>query len=83
MKQRRGQRAGGGLGPAAWEPEGGQGGGEELEGAEGVCFPHLLRAEVACGGVATVADGGGRGWTRRRRYGLGEGTRGGRRGCRG
>ena len=54
--------------------------GENLAGPERVCFPHSIRAETARGGVATVVGGDGRRWTRRRRCGLGEGTRGGRRG---
>ena len=53
--------------------------GENLAGPERVCFPHLIRAETARGGVATVVGGDGRRWMWRQRCGLEEGTRAGRR----
>ena len=39
---------------------GGRDQGEKGEGEEGVRFPYSPRAEVVCGGRATVAGGGGR-----------------------
>ena len=61
-KQRRGRGgAGGGL---AGEPRrgGGRGEGEKEEGTTVDCFPHLIWAEVVCGGSATAAGGGGQRW---------------------
>ena len=46
--------------------------GENGEEAEGVRFPYSPRAEVVCGGRATVAGGGGRLWPWRRCCRLGE-----------
>ena len=60
---------------------GGRDQGEKGEGEEGVRFPYSPRAEVVCGGRATVAGGGGRLWPWRRRCRLGEGASGGGDGC--
>jgi len=60
---------------------GGLEGGEKGEEEEGVRFPYSPRAEVVCGGRATVAGGGGRLWPWRRRCRLGEGASGGGDGC--
>ena len=63
-EQGRGRRAGDGLGPAAWEPKGGQRGGEELEGAEGFDSPTCVgprRPVVAWPWWPAEMAGGGRG----------------------
>jgi len=69
------------LGPWPWGHGGGREVGENGEEAEGVRFPYSPRAEVVCGGRATVAGGGGRLWPWRRRCRLGEGASGGGDGC--
>jgi len=78
-EQGRGRRAGDGLGPAAWEPKGGQRGGEELEGAEGFDSPTCVGPRRPVVTWPRWPRGDGRRWTRRRRCGLGEGTCGGQR----
>ena len=59
-KQRRGPRGVGGGLAGETRRDGGRGEGEKGEGAVMDRFPHLIWAEVACGGVAAVAGGGGR-----------------------
>ena len=60
---------------------GGHGGGREEgeteEGSEGVRFPYLPRAEVACGDGATRAGGRRPQWIWQRRSEAGEWARGG------
>ena len=63
------------MGPWPWGHGGGREVGENGEEAEGVRFPYSPRAEVVCGGRATVAGGGGRLWPWRRRWKLGRRAR--------